>query len=374
MSTVTKDLNLGRQVLSHWNTALALREIIANAIDESVLNPNVQFTAEYNLGVTYITDTGSGLHLENFVNTENKEKKAKDGTIGNFGEGLKCAIGYLCSNGKNVVIRSLSSTYSFRYITSQEGITTLHVDCRYTLPKIQGTEVAVYGTNQQDLEQAKMCFVYWRRFHDLQHIETNKHGEVYLSTSGYSSIFVNGMHIMSNKRKLFSYNITKTTDKIVNELTRDKGFNTKPSLFDSKITTILNNCASSVFINVAANNYDRFKELSPVHSTIKSRIQERRNTQRQCQLTNSEQESLAACVSDASRFIQRWSLNNITVNATGATEPETIGDTIYVPRCVLNNRQDVTRLLCFEAYRITKRKSTLSKEVRELLEMLVNDL
>ena len=87
------DLNIER-VLEHWTVAHALREIIANALDEQALtgtiDPTIFKDAE---GAWHIKDSGRGLSYEHLTQNENKEKLRNPGlVIGKFGVGLKDAL------------------------------------------------------------------------------------------------------------------------------------------------------------------------------------------------------------------------------------------------------------------------------------------
>lgn len=66
------DLNI-EEVLEHWDTAHALREIIANALDEAALT-NKQNPKKYKdpENKWYIKDFGRGLKYEHFTQNENK--------------------------------------------------------------------------------------------------------------------------------------------------------------------------------------------------------------------------------------------------------------------------------------------------------------
>ena len=87
------DLNIER-VLENWTVAHALREVIANALDEQALTgtaePQIFQDAE---GSWHIRDWGRGLRYEHLTQNENKEKLAHpDQVVGKFGVGLKDAL------------------------------------------------------------------------------------------------------------------------------------------------------------------------------------------------------------------------------------------------------------------------------------------
>lgn len=80
------DLNI-EKVLEHWEVKHALREIIANAIDEQVIT-NTDEVQIYNENDTWIIrDFGRGLQSIHFTQNENPEKTLYIGLglIGKFG-------------------------------------------------------------------------------------------------------------------------------------------------------------------------------------------------------------------------------------------------------------------------------------------------
>jgi DNA gyrase/topoisomerase IV subunit B len=101
------DLNIER-VLENWTVAHAIRELIANALDEAALTA----TAEPEIGKDadgrwHIRDFGRGLRYEHLTQNENREKLASPGlVVGKFGVGLKDALATFDRRGVGVRIRS----------------------------------------------------------------------------------------------------------------------------------------------------------------------------------------------------------------------------------------------------------------------------
>ena len=101
------DLNIER-VLENRTVAHALREVIANALDEQALTetaePQIFADAE---GHWHIRDWGRGLRYEHLTQNENKEKLSHpDQVVGKFGVGLKDALATFDRHRISVVIRS----------------------------------------------------------------------------------------------------------------------------------------------------------------------------------------------------------------------------------------------------------------------------
>lgn len=86
------DLNI-EKVFEHWPVPFALREFIANAVDEQTItgtvDPAISIDAE---GRWHIRDFGRGLSYEHLTQKENREKRKHPAVIGQFGIGLKDAL------------------------------------------------------------------------------------------------------------------------------------------------------------------------------------------------------------------------------------------------------------------------------------------
>lgn len=100
------DLNIGK-VLEHWTLPFAVREVTANALDEQVITG----TAEPRIrrdetGAWHISDGGRGLRYEHLTQNESPEKLRHPEVIGQFGMGLKDALGVFDRRGVQVEIRS----------------------------------------------------------------------------------------------------------------------------------------------------------------------------------------------------------------------------------------------------------------------------
>ena len=72
--------------LEAWDCAHAVRELIANALDEQTLSGTADVTIEKHDGVWTVRDFGRGLRYEHFTQNENPEKlEAVGRVIGKFG-------------------------------------------------------------------------------------------------------------------------------------------------------------------------------------------------------------------------------------------------------------------------------------------------
>ena len=70
------DLNIGK-VLEHWTVPYAVREVIANALDEQAITGTSEPTIlRDESGSWHISDAGRGLRYEHLAQNESAEKRA----------------------------------------------------------------------------------------------------------------------------------------------------------------------------------------------------------------------------------------------------------------------------------------------------------
>jgi len=124
------DLNI-EEVLENWEVEHALREIIANALDEQVLSgtAEIEITKDGH-GDWHIRDYGRGFRIEHFTLNENQEKlNALSGVIGKFGVGLKDALATFHRRAVAVLVRSQFGTFRLKQEHKHgfNDIVTLHV-------------------------------------------------------------------------------------------------------------------------------------------------------------------------------------------------------------------------------------------------------
>jgi len=99
------DLNI-EKILENWEVYHAVREIIANALDEQKLTNTKDISIHKENGIWHITDYGRGLNYHHLTQNENDEKLSAEGLIGKFGVGLKDSLAVFYRNGVHVTIRS----------------------------------------------------------------------------------------------------------------------------------------------------------------------------------------------------------------------------------------------------------------------------
>src|SRR5262249_21091714 len=143
------DLNIGR-VLENWTTPHAVREVIANALDEQALTE----TADPEIlkdehGRWHIRDHGRGLRYEHLTQNENREKlRNPKKVVGKFGVGLKDGLATFERRGVGVVIESQHGRITTGKVAKHgfEDIETLHALVHEPSdPSMIGTDVVLDG-------------------------------------------------------------------------------------------------------------------------------------------------------------------------------------------------------------------------------------
>jgi DNA gyrase/topoisomerase IV subunit B len=103
------DLNI-EKVLQDWETYHAVREVIANALDEQLLTKTKDIEiVQDKQRFWHLRDFGRGLKYEHLTQKENEEKVRHPNLIGKFGVGLKDALATFDRRGIKILIKSLLS-------------------------------------------------------------------------------------------------------------------------------------------------------------------------------------------------------------------------------------------------------------------------
>lgn len=122
------DLNI-EQVLENWEVYHALREIIANALNEQTITQTEEIQIKLDSdGKWRIRDFGRGLQYIHFTQNENQEKLSHPNLIGRFGVGLKGAMATFDRHGIGVEILSKHGRFTLGKSTKHafEDVMTLH--------------------------------------------------------------------------------------------------------------------------------------------------------------------------------------------------------------------------------------------------------
>ena len=232
------DLNI-EEVLENWEVEHAIREIIANALDEQTISRTAEIEiSKDNRTDWHIRDFGRGLQIEHFTLNENQEKlTAPTGIIGKFGVGLKDALATFHRRGVEVQIRSSFGTYGLRQDHKHgfDNIVTLHVEYDDSQTNIRGTEFILHGATDIDMAKAKSLFL---KFAGEETLETNTYGQILQRRESGGRVYISGVFASEEPNFLFSYNITSLTDAMKKKLNRER-LNVGRTTYAERVKSIL---------------------------------------------------------------------------------------------------------------------------------------
>lgn len=218
------DLNI-EKILEAWESAHAVRELIANAIDEQQLSETDEIKVfKSDEGSWVIRDFGRGLRYEHFTQNENVEKLNNAGkVIGKFGVGLKDAMATLYRNGVDVNIRSAHGEITIAQMAKRDfdDVVTLHAAVQPSPdPTMAGTMITLRCLSDEQMAKAMGFFL---RFSDEDFLETTRIGDILRRKSGSSArIYVAGLLVAEEANFAFSYNITALTEPMRKALNRER--------------------------------------------------------------------------------------------------------------------------------------------------------
>lgn len=251
------DLNIER-ILENWEAHHALREIIANAIDEEILTSTKTMQISKEGDAWHIRDFGRGLKYEHLTQKENDEKLKDSRVIGKFGIGLKDALATFDRKRVRVLIKSRHGDITLRKSEKHgfNDLVTLHANIiEPSEPKLVGTEFILQGCKDEDIEKAKELFL---RFSGETIIEDVLDGQVLKKKEGVARIYVNGVKVAEEERFLFSYNITSVTKAIRRALNRERT-NVGRTAYTDRVKAILLSCKSKTVANALVSDLKGFQ-------------------------------------------------------------------------------------------------------------------
>ncbi len=252
------DLNI-EKILESWEPYHALREIIANAIDEQLLTQSrdIEIYNDGN-GNWYVRDYGRGLKYTHLTQNENDEKLNNPNVIGKFGIGLKDALATFDRHGIRVLAKSKFGDISLLKSQKQDfdDIVTLHALIKeLSEPGLVGTKFVLTGIPDEQVEKAKKLFL---RFSGERVIEKTRYGEIVEKKGKVGNIYINGVKAATEENFLFSYNITSLNAAIRKALNRERT-NVGRSAYTDRVKSIL---LSSRSINVVQSLADDLQNYS----------------------------------------------------------------------------------------------------------------
>lgn len=256
MVTRAFDLNI-EEVLENWEVEHALREIIANALDEQLISKTREIEiVKDNAGDWHIRDYGRGLQIEHFTLNENKEKlDAPSGVIGKFGVGLKDALATFHRRGVTVFIRSNFGTFRLKqeHKYGFDNIVTLHVEYEESGNDIRGTEFVLTGVTDAAMTKAKLLFL---KFAGDEVLETNTYGQFLRRKGDTGRVYILGVFASEEPNFLFSYNIGSLTASMRKKLNRER-LNVGRTTYAERVKAILKNATSGAVQALLVDQVDK---------------------------------------------------------------------------------------------------------------------
>lgn len=214
------DLNI-RGYLKDWDIFHAVRELISNAMDESVISgtdkPIIKKIGDKSW---QIIDFGRGINPSSLVISENTEK-VKPGVIGKFGIGLKDAINVFQNNNIKLTLQSKFGLIEFE-LMKKHGFEDLTIHAKITPCEMMiGTVATLANISDDDINKARELFLIYS---PRKRIYCGKFGEIYerLNSDKFAGIYINGLQISHEDDFLFHYNITNITATIRKGLNRER--------------------------------------------------------------------------------------------------------------------------------------------------------
>jgi hypothetical protein len=262
------DLNV-EKVLEHWSVAFAIRELIANALDEQALTRTREPAIfRDDGGHWHIADAGRGIRYEHLTQNENAEKRSHPEVIGQFGMGLKDALAVFDRRGVGVAIYSPHAAIT-TVRRPKEGfpdVVTLHALVAPPVdPGQVGSHIVLTGVTDEDVEEARRFFL---RYSDERLLESTEFGDV-LARSDASQparIYVKGLFVAEEPNFLFSYNITKLSAALRRALNRERS-NVGRTAYSDRVKAILTASRSSQVATPLAEDLNAYS-LGRLHDEL----------------------------------------------------------------------------------------------------------
>jgi hypothetical protein len=218
------DLNTA-DILEDWEPRHAVRELIANALDEQAITSTRDIEIERVDDRSWrIRDYGRGLSYDHLLQNESEEKRLHaNKVIGKFGFGLKDALATLHRRGIGV---SITSRHSFFQLDKRAkpgfaDVPSLHVVITPSPDaKFAGTEIVLSGVASAEIEAAKLFFL---RFSGDMPLEQTPLGQILMKPQKKKArIYLKGLFVAEEENFLFSYNITSLTKPMEKALNRER--------------------------------------------------------------------------------------------------------------------------------------------------------
>lgn len=258
MGSKSFDLNI-EQILENWEIRHAIREVIANALDEQILTDTAPVVIEKRSAIWVIRDYGRGVRYTHLTQNENQEKLESPNVIGRFGIGLKDALATFERHGVRATIRSRFGTICTNK-SAKHGfgdIQTLHAVIEDPEdPSFVGTEFELDGVDDQEMEAAKLLFL---KFSNERLLDTTRFGQIINRSIGPGAIYINGVKVAEEANFLFSYNVTLLSAAIKKAINRERSHVGRTAYTDS-VKKILLGSTNDYVARKLSDDISRFQD------------------------------------------------------------------------------------------------------------------
>jgi hypothetical protein len=255
------DLNIER-ILEGWETCHAVREVVANALDEQALTGTKEIRiAKDSAGAWHVRDHGRGLKYEHLTQNENAEKlRNAQKVIGKFGVGLKDALGVLHRRSIDVAMRSRhgditlnrAPKHGFADVVTLQAVVSPPAD-----PRLVGTDVILRGVSEAEIEDAKAFFL---RFSGEEILDETQYGQILRRTSNqHARIYANGLRVAEEEGFAFSYYITSLTAAMRKALNRERT-NVGRAAYSERVKAMLLASTSDAVAATLADNLTQIEQ------------------------------------------------------------------------------------------------------------------
>jgi len=252
------DLNT-EKILTNWGVSEAVRELIANALDEQKITSSKQIEVKKYDGYWKIRDYGRGLKESSLTQNESQEKLSRRDLIGKFGFGLKDALATLNRNNIKIHIKTAQMLLELKFAPKANFsyIETLHaVISPATEKTFVGTEICLFDIKDADIDEAKSKFLV---FNGEDILDSTKLGQIINKSDGPAKIYINGICVAYEDNFAFSYNIISPPKSVLKHLNRERN-NVGRTAYSEIVKKIILSSESEDVAKTLFTQFSRFHE------------------------------------------------------------------------------------------------------------------
>jgi hypothetical protein len=253
-----KDLNTTTRVLPSWTVMRAIRELLANALDQDRNGASADFTDASSGGrgaLVIKNKSATGLTIEKFKYDRSEAARAETST-GQHGYGLKDSVCVLARHG--VCYYATTRTSRFEIVVDGSDVYVLEAPAVVDpSSKAELVTTTLTGVSKADFDAAKWEIVHFRvRSKNLELIEESLRGAVYRSTDTDvgsaiavearegGEVFIRGLRYACKRHTILTYDIYMDRDKLNS---RDRF--ELPAHWDVALESLVTHCSPKVMLS-----------------------------------------------------------------------------------------------------------------------------